>query len=179
MRIRRDRHDPPVFGRCGAGDNIAPRVPAAPPSAGRGCGACAMPAVLTKRVVQRSLILIALGGIVLGGVAWAAGRHDIARWTFAAGTVPVAFGLLVSMIRDLVAGRMGVDAVAFLSMTGALGLGETLAGIVVAIMYAGGNVLEDFAVGRAERDLKSLVDRAPRVAHRRTAAAVEDVSVDA
>ena len=47
-------------------------------------------------------------------------------------------------------------------------------------MYAGGNVLEDFAVARAERDLKSLVDRAPRVAHRigeRTA--VEDVAIDA
>ena len=45
-------------------------------------------------------------------------------------------------------------------------------------MYAGGNVLEDFAVARAERDLKSLVDRAPRIAHRRIDATVEDVPVD-
>ena len=69
------------------------------------------------------------------------------------------------MMRDLLAGRVGVDAVAFLSMSAALALGETLAGAVVAVMYAGGNVLEDFAVARAERDLKSLVDRAPRIAH--------------
>jgi hypothetical protein len=62
---------------------------------------------------------------------------------------------------------MGVDAVAFVSMAAALALGQTLAGVVVAIMYAGGGVLEDFAVGRAERDLKALVDRAPRVAHRK------------
>jgi P-type E1-E2 ATPase len=54
---------------------------------------------------------------------------------------------------------------------------RTLAGVVVAIMYAGGNVLEDFAVGRAERDLKSLVDRAPRVAHRRTEESFEDVPI--
>ena len=82
---------------------------------------------------------------------------------------PSSPGLLVSMLRDFLAGRVGVDAIAFVSMTAALLLGENLAGIVVAVMYAGGNVLEDFAVARAERDLKSLVDRAPRVAHRRSA----------
>ena len=73
---------------------------------------------------------------------------------------------------------MGVDAVAFVSMAAALALGQTLAGVVVAIMYAGGSVLEDFAVGRAERDLKSLVDRAPRVAHRKTGESFEDVPID-
>lgn len=135
--------------------------------------------VLTKRFFQRALIATALGGLALGALAWAAGRGDLARWTWGAGTVPVLAGLLVSMIRDLLAGRVGVDAVAFLSMSGALVLGETLAGIVVAIMYAGGNVLEDVAVAHAERDLKSLVDRAPRVAHRRSASAVEDVPIDA
>jgi hypothetical protein len=82
------------------------------------------------------------------------------------------------MARDLLAGRLGVDAVAFVSMSAALLLGEPLAGAVVAVMYAGGNLLEDFAVARAERDLKSLVDRAPRVAHRRIDTLIEDVAVD-
>ena len=54
-----------------------------------------------------------------------------------------------------------------------------LAAIVVAVMYAGGAVLEDFAVARAERDLKSLADRAPRIAHRRRDDSVEDIPVDA
>jgi cation transport ATPase len=63
-------------------------------------------------------------------------------------------------------------------MSAALALGETLAGSVVAVMYAGGNVLEDFAVARAERDLRSLVDRAPGIAHRRAASAVEDVPIE-
>src|SRR5215510_4546952 len=137
-----------------------------------------MPAFLTRRVLQRALIAVALGALALGLVAWGAGRDDVARWIFGAGTLPVVLALLVSMVRDLLAGRLGVDAVAFVSMSGALALGETLAGIVVAIMYAGGNVLEDVAVAHAERDLKSLVDRAPRVAHRRSATAVEDVPVE-
>ncbi len=38
--------------------------------------------------------------------------------------------------------------------------------------------LEDYAVGRAERDLKALVDRAPRVAHRRIGGSIEDVPIE-
>ena len=75
----------------------------------------------------------------------------------------------LSITRDL-AGRVGVDAIALVSMSATLLLGETLADVVVAV-YAGGNVLEDFAVARTERNLKSLVDRrgwrpAQRTRHR-------------
>jgi cation transport ATPase len=73
---------------------------------------------------------------------------------------------------------MGVDAVAFVSMSASLLLGEPLAAVVVAVMYAGGNLLEDFAVARAERDLKSLTDRAPRIAHRRRGALLEDIPIE-
>jgi P-type E1-E2 ATPase len=45
-------------------------------------------------------------------------------------------------------------------------------------MYAGGNILEDFAVARAERDLHSLIDRAPKIAHRRVASTVADVPIE-
>ncbi len=139
----------------------------------------AMPDILSERVVRRGLIAIALAGLLLGGFAWIAGHGASARWIWAAGTVPVIIGLAVSMTRDLLAGRLGVDAVALVSMSAAIILGEPLAGAVVAVMYSGGNLLEDFAVARAERDLKSLVDRAPRVAHRRVGAAIDDVSIEA
>jgi heavy metal translocating P-type ATPase len=131
-----------------------------------------------ERILRRGLIATALGGLLLGLIAWLAGRSDIANWIWGAGTVPVLAGLLVSMVRDLLAGRLGVDAIAFVSMSAALLLGENLAGIVVAVMYAGGNVLEDFAVARAERDLTALVDRAPRIAHRRIDSTIEDIPVD-
>src|SRR6516162_8542921 len=109
---------------------------------------------------------------------WATGHAVEASWIWAIGTIPVVAGLAVSMTRDFLAGRVGVDAIALVSMTAALLLGEALAGIVVAVMYAGGNVLEDFAVARAERDLKSLVDRAPRVAHRRSDYGFDDIPVE-
>ncbi len=137
-----------------------------------------MSTILTERLFRRALIVIALGGLILGLLAWAAGRADVANWIWAAGTAPVIIGLLISMIRDLLAGRMGVDAIAFVSMTAALVLGENLAGAVVAVMYAGGNALEDFAIARAERDLKSLIDRAPRIAHRRQGSSIADISIE-
>ena len=137
-----------------------------------------MTGLVDERLLRRALIAVALGGLVLGTLAWWMGHGTAASRLWAAGTVPVVIGLLVSMIRDFLAGRMGVDAVAFVSMTAALLLGENLAAVVVAVMYAGGNVLEDFAVNRAERDLKSLVDRAPRIAHRRVDHTVEDVPID-
>jgi cation transport ATPase len=129
------------------------------------------------RLLRRSLVVIAVGGLAIGAAARLAGYGSLANQLWFAATVPVAVGLIYSIVRDLAAGRMGVDAIALVSMLGALGLGQPLAGAVIALMYSGGNVLEDFAVGRAERDLRALVDRAPRVAHRRLDHRVEDVSV--
>lgn len=137
-----------------------------------------MTALLTERMFRRALVGIAFAGLVLGGLAWAAGKSELANWCWAGGTLPVVLGLLASMIHDLLSGRVGVDSVAFVSMSGALALGQNLAGIVVAIMYAGGNLLEDIAVARAEHDLRSLIDRAPRIAHRRTASTIEDVPIE-
>ena len=76
-----------------------------------------MSTIPTERLLRRALIVIALSGLVLGLLAWAIGRGTLANWIWAAGTAPVVVGLLVSMIRDFLAGRMGVDAVAFVSMS--------------------------------------------------------------
>ncbi len=131
-----------------------------------------------ERTLRRVLIALVGLALVLGVLLSLAGLSTAARVTWGGGTAVVAAALLVFMVRDLLAGRLGVDSIAFVSMCAAVALGETLAGIVVAVMYAGGNVLEDFAVGRAERELKSLADRSPRVAHRMRAGAVEDVALE-
>ena len=120
-----------------------------------------------ERLLRRSLVAIAIAGLAAGAMAHLAGYNTLAEQCWFAATVPVIAGLAYSIVHDLLTGRVGVDAIALLSMVGALALGQPLAGAVIALMYSGGNVLEDFAVGRAERDLRSLVDRAPRIAHRR------------
>lgn len=133
--------------------------------------------MISDRLAKRSLIFIALLGLALGGAAVLAGYPATAGWIWMAATIPVVIALAVSITRDLAAGRMGVDAIALLAMTAALVLDQALAAVVVAIMYAGGTALEDYAVARAERNLKSLVDRAPRRAHLHTGEAVSDVDI--
>jgi len=132
-----------------------------------------------ERILRWALVAIAVAGLAAGIAAHAAHRRDLADlfWTLA--TAPVVAGLAVSILRDFLAGRLGVDAIALISMSAALALGQPLAGAVVALMYSGGNVLEDIAVARAEHDLRALVDRAPREAHLRIDDRIEEVPISA
>ncbi len=132
-----------------------------------------------ERVLRWALVAIAIAGLSAGILAWLAGRPALADLCWTLATIPVVAGLAVSIIRDFLAGRFGVDAIALVSMSAALALGQPLAGAVVALMYSGGNVLEDIAIARAEHDLRSLVDRAPREARRCVDGRIEQVPVDA
>jgi heavy metal translocating P-type ATPase len=130
-----------------------------------------------ERVLRWALVSIAVAGLTVGIAARAAGRSDLADLCWTLATAPVVVGLAISIVRDFLAGRLGVDAIALVSMSAALALRQPLAGAVVALMYSGGNVLEDIAVARAEHDLRSLVDRAPREAHRRNGDRIEEVPI--
>ncbi|GAA0032616.1 heavy metal translocating P-type ATPase [Bradyrhizobium ottawaense] len=130
------------------------------------------------RVLRWALVAIAIAGLTAGILARAAGRPDLADLAWALGTAPVIAGLAASIVQDLLRGRVGVDAIALLSMSAALALGQPLAGAVVALMYSGGNVLEEIAIARAEHDLRSLVDRAPRQVHRKSGERIEDVPIE-
>ena len=130
--------------------------------------------MISERLLRRALILWALA-MLAAGLLVSLNAAGAANWIWAAGAAPVIAALGLSIVRDLSAGRMGVDVIALMSMIAALALNANLAAAVVAVMYAGGTVLEDFAVARAERELKALSDRAPRIAHRRQDRAVEDI----
>ncbi|MBV1703008.1 MAG: heavy metal translocating P-type ATPase [Hyphomicrobiales bacterium] len=134
--------------------------------------------MISERNLRRSFFMIAALGFVGGLGFWSMGAPVIAGRIWAAGTWPVIAAMVVFIARDILSGRLGVDAVALVSMAGALLVGQNLAGAVVALMYTGGNLLEDFAVSRARRDLRSLVDRAPRIAHRITDGQIADIPVD-
>lgn len=61
---------------------------------------------------------------------------------------------------------LGVDFLAFLAIIGALLTQEFLAAAIITVMLATGRVLEKWAEGQAERQLKSLLSRMPRTVHR-------------
>ncbi|WEX11834.1 heavy metal translocating P-type ATPase [Chelativorans sp. AA-79] len=138
---------------------------------------------MTEAFLRRVLLGVALLGLA-AGLAMRVGLQS-QLWMgigpeeiWAAGAIPVVIVLFVSILRDFWIGRFGVDAIALVSISAALLLDQSLAAVVVAIMYAGGTVLEDFARDRAERSLKALTDRSPRFALRKSAEAVETIPVE-
>jgi heavy metal translocating P-type ATPase len=135
------------------------------------------------RLVEPVLVALTVGALAAGGIAWLAGRHQVADGCWIAGTVVAAVPALVWVLAALLRGRFGVDLIAVLSLIGTLLVGEYLAGALVAVMLAGGRALEAAAERRASHDLRALLEHAPRFARRRVGSAVsvialEEVAVD-
>ena len=126
-----------------------------------------------------TLLGVTLAALVGGGVAWLFGSPSVAGYCWIAGTVAALVPALWWVIDGFRAGRLGVDVLAVLSLAGSLAVGEFLAGALIAVMLAGGQALEAAAERRAAKDLRALLDRAPRNARRRTAEGVEVVGVEA
>jgi len=129
-------------------------------------------------MTQRLLAFSALAAVSIGGVLHLVG-HGAAGdvlWAVCLAVMTVPLGW--SVLRSLLHRDVGVDAIALVSIAGALALGQYAAGAVIALMLAGGNALEEFAGKRARQELTKLVQRAPRVAHRKNGQTVEDVSVE-
>jgi heavy metal translocating P-type ATPase len=127
---------------------------------------------------ERALAVVALAGLVAGAVLWLVGEPHWADVAWGVGAAVVLVPLALDTARSLLHGDVGVDAIALIAIAGALVLGEQLAAAIVALMMSGGEALEAWAAGRARRELRLLVDRAPRVAHRRHDGAVEQVAVE-
>lgn len=108
-----------------------------------------------------------VAALAAGGVAWLLGASRVADACWAAGTLVAIVPAVLWVVAALRRGRLGVDLIAVLSLTGTLLVGEYLAGALIAVMLAGGRALDAAATRRASRDLQALLERAPRFARRR------------
>jgi heavy metal translocating P-type ATPase len=133
---------------------------------------------IRRRDASRAFLAIAVVGLAVGGVMWAAGLHDTANMAWAATTIVGILPLAYSVAIDLLHRETGVDVIALLAMAGALVLGEYLAGAVIALMLSSGRSLEAFADARAHRELSSLLERAPRTVHRYAGDELESIPID-
>jgi len=69
------------------------------------------------------------------------------------------------VVKNLQNKTFGSDILAVFALIGALLTKELFAAAVVAFMLASGKILESWAEGQAERQLKSLIERVPRTTH--------------
>lgn len=129
------------------------------------------------RLSPYALIAIPLFGLAAGATLSWTGSEALARTAWTVATLPVLLALLIQIIASLRRGDVGLDVVAALSMSAALSFSEPLAGNVVAVMYAGGQLLEGFAQGRAWREMTALLGRVAHTAMRFRGPALEEVPI--
>src|SRR5262249_14315679 len=127
-----------------------------------------------RKHLRPVIVALPATGLVIRLCAQFFGRSDWAGPIWAMTTIPVLIALLLEIIVSLRRGDIGLDIVAALSMFAALVFAEYLAGVVVALMYAGGQYLESFAERRASREMTALLARVPRSALRDRNGRLED-----
>ncbi len=150
-------------------------TPGAPPAPARPAGdGGSLPPPVTELGLLVGTVTATVAGIVLYASGAVGPAH--AAWTVAAvlGTVAATWWV-VEAARD---GRLGVDVVTILALVGALLVGEPFAAAVIAVMLASGRSLEAQAAGRARRELRALLERAPRVVHRYEGETLTEPAVD-
>lgn len=128
--------------------------------------------------VRRLLLPLVGVALVAGAVlAWVADR-DLADGVWSAATAVVVVDLVAATSTRLREGRSAVDVVALVALVVSLLLGEALAGVILALMVASGEALEQYAHRRAQRSLAELLSLAPKVAHRLIDGSFETVPAD-
>lgn len=115
---------------------------------------------------RQAALIAALSVLVAAGFLHLAGRAALGEAAITWYSLGVALVLAVGMIRDIMAGRYGVDILAVMAIVSTLMVGEYWATIVIVIMMVGGEALESFANARARSELSALITRAPTVAHK-------------
>jgi heavy metal translocating P-type ATPase len=116
---------------------------------------------------------------VLGGAAALSGHSTWAAWGLSVFALLIAAIQLRDMVRDLMRGRWGIDILAIMAIIATVVVGEYWASLVIVLMLSGGEALEDYAAGRAKRELTALLARAPQQAHRYEGSTdqVQDVAI--
>ncbi|GAA4395230.1 heavy metal translocating P-type ATPase [Brevibacterium pityocampae] len=116
------------------------------------------------------LVALALAALVLTLVLLGLGAPGAAQILATAVIALVVVLTAIDMVRDLLAGTWGLDVLAVVAMVSTVLVGEYVAGLIIVLMLTGGEAIEDYAAGRAGRELDALISRAPAFASRLTAA---------
>ncbi|HUH53428.1 MAG TPA: heavy metal translocating P-type ATPase [Microbacteriaceae bacterium] len=132
---------------------------------------------LNKNLITRypilTLVIITIVAVISLNLL---GKNTIALWVGVI-TVLLVIGLTaIDMIKSIMRGIFGLDILALVAMIATLAVGEYVAALIIVLMLSGGEALEDYAERRASKELTSLLDKTPQIAHRlvSTAGGIDD-----
>src|ERR1700746_785885 len=123
----------------------------------------------TSLIASLAIAAILLHLILRFGLRMNPGRAEIPLLaTLALGGAPLVYELLRKLLRR----EFGSDLLAGISIVTSVLLGESLAGSIVVLMFAGGEALEAYALRSASSVLRALAKRMPSLAHRKQGAEI-------
>lgn len=130
-----------------------------------------------RRWLEPALLVVTLALLAVGGIAWTTGAYGWADGLWGTATALAVLPATGWVVLALMRRTLGVDLIAVLALLGTLAVGEYLAGALIAVMLSTGRALEAAAQRRATRDLRALLERAPRTARRRVGGVICEVPV--
>ena len=89
------------------------------------------------------------------------------------GSIP----LLWQILRKLLKFDLGADILAAIALITAAFVGEYLAAVLIILMLAGGQALEEYAMRKASSVLAALASRMPTIAHRKAGDKTEEITI--
>ena len=122
-----------------------------------------------KLLLRYPLVAGTIAALLAVLVLLLSGQPLIAQISASGYALAVAAYLAVGMVRRLMGGQWGIDILAVTAIISTVLVGEYIASMIIVLMMAGGTALEDFAAGRAKKELTSLLERVPQTAHRERA----------
>lgn len=131
---------------------------------------------LPLHLVQLAICVLTLG---CGGMLYLLNMKSAASWVWGSGAGVVLLGVLLDTVAALRKRQLGLDLIALVSIVGALALQESLTAAVIALMFASGRALEDYAEKRAQDEMSALLSRAPKLANRYESGSVVQVPLAA
>ncbi|HBQ43431.1 MAG TPA: heavy metal translocating P-type ATPase, partial [Lactobacillus acetotolerans] len=78
----------------------------------------------------------------------------------------MVIALMTEIIQDWKNGRYGVDILAVIAIVSTMLIGDEWASWMIMVMATGGQTLEDYATGQADRELRSLLNNSPTFANK-------------
>lgn len=91
----------------------------------------------------------------------------------------MAVSMIIEMVQTIRSGRYGVDALAIMAIVATMLVGQYWASWMILVMLTGGDSLEDYAASQAGKELKTLLENSPQIAHKVAAnGTLVDVKVD-
>ena len=119
-----------------------------------------------KLLLRYPLVAGTIAALLAVLVLLLSGQPLIAQITASVYALAVAAYLAIGMVRRLMGGQWGIDILAVTAIVSTVLVGEFVASMIIVLMMAGGTALEDYAAGRAKKELTSLLERVPQTAHR-------------